>query len=117
MSIPDFAVQPQRATANEGLLQLGQALRGLDCFDNEDLQIWQEELTRFEETDKELIALQQLLPERQRNLAHLDQTYGLSRYFPLMMRKFAAKDAELQSILDSKLRKQREQYRAAYTDA
>lgn len=107
-------VQPRRAQANEGLLQLGQALRGLDCFDNEDLQIWQEEISRFEEVDKELLALQELLPERQRHLAELDEAFGLSQYFPLMMRKFASKDAELQSILDAKLRKKREQYRAVF---
>ena len=107
-------VQPRRAQANEGLLQLGQALRGLDCFDNEDLQIWQEEISRFEEVDKELLALQELLPQRQRHLAELDAAFGLSQYFPLMMRKFASKDAELQSILDAKLRKKREQYRAVY---
>lgn len=112
MSNSDYSMQPKRAQANEGLLQLGQALRGLDCFDSEDLEIWREEVTRYEEVDKELIALQQLLPERQRNLAVLDQEYGLSQYFPVMMRKFAAKDAELQSILDSKLRKQKTQYRA-----
>ena len=96
--------------ANEGLHHLGQALRNLDCFDQEDLRFWQEEVQRFEEVDKELLALQQHLPERQQNLAHLDQTYGLSQYFPIMMKKFAAKDAELQSILDSKLRAQREQH-------
>lgn len=109
-----YPMGQKRLHANEGLHQLGQALRNLDCYDNEDLRIWQEEVQRFEEVDKELLALQQHLPERQHNMAQLDQAYGLSQYFPIMMKKFASKDAELQSILDTKLRQQRERHSAGF---
>ena len=102
------AASDRLAQANEGLHQLGVMLRSHDCFDNEDLRTWQEEVQRFEEVDKELLALQQHLPERQRLMAALDEAYALSHNFPHMMKKFAAKDADLQGILDTKLRQQRE---------
>lgn len=94
--------------ANEGLHQLGQALRNMDCFDEEDVAIWHDQVARAEEVDPELIALQQHLPKRQQLLCDLDEQFGLSKYYPIMMKKFAMKDAELQNILDEKLRNKRD---------
>ena len=107
---PCTAMQASTALeqANQGLHHLGQTLRSLECFDQEDLRIWQEEVQRFEEVDKELLALQQHLPERQQAMAQLDKTFRLSDHFPAMMKQFASKDVELQSILDQKLRQKRE---------
>ena len=100
------APQPQRQEAVTGLHKLGELLRDLDCFDSEDLSFWQDEIKRFQEVDDELLALQQYVPQRQTVLQELDTQYHLSRYFPIMLRKFAAKDAELTAILDTKKREQ-----------
>lgn len=79
-----------------------------DAFDTEDLQLIEQcknEIVQ-QDIDQELLALQSRLPERQMWLTKLDTELQLSQFFPNLMAQFAAKDAELQAIIDMKINEQ-----------
>ena len=107
-----FQMGEARRLAMEGLHRMGQMLTSLDCFDSEDVETWRKEVARSQEVDEELLALQRLLPERQHYMEKLDAQYKLSRYYPAMMRAFSQKDAELQVLLDAKVKAHEEKMRA-----
>lgn len=86
-------------TAASALLALGQTLSREDCFDEEDLEEWQNATQNFKRTDQRLVALQQMLPKRQQLLTELDQHHRLTATFPKLMEYFARKDASLHALM------------------
>lgn len=103
------------AQLKETLDNFEAVLSNNDAFDSEDLGFIQDckanlaQYTIDLERDQELMALQTRLPERQRWLQKMDETLRLSQLFPNMMALFAAKDAELQAIIDMKLKERAQQ--------
>ena len=97
-----YTMEPQRHRAHEGLRELGLAVKNYDCFDQEDVEFWHDEMEKMKVVDEELLALLERLPQRQQHLERIDEEYNLSQYFPSLMAKFSVKDAELQAIIDEK---------------
>lgn len=97
-------------TSQQALKDFGAHIMSEDVFDEEDIQLWKATVQALEGQSERIIedatleALRRFVPARRRRMQELDQKFQLSQRFPELMRRFAAKDAELAFMLQERER-------------
>jgi hypothetical protein len=90
---------------SEGLLALLNAYKEMPIFTPEDVELVQEEIDSQKsiDNDEEIQALQTMLPQRMEVIERLDQLYGLTKQYPLLMSKIAQRESSFHILLKQKI--------------